>query len=456
MVKADGYGHGADGCAEAALAGGATWLAVATAAEAAQVGRRFQHVPLLTMGALTREDVDVALSAGSDVAVWREGFRSLLADRARAQGRPARVHVKHDSGMGRLGNPDPTEVMALARACDEEPRPRAGRGLDPLRHGGRARVGLLRRAARAVRRRLPRRFAPSSPRSPSTPPTAPPSSATRRSHFDMARCGIAVYGLDPFQRDPAERGLVPALSLHSYVADVKRFAAGDSAGYGQTWRAARRHLGRGAAARLRRRGAARPLQQRRGAGPRPPSPARRHRLDGQRDDRPRPRDRRRARGRGGADRRPGRGDDPRRGGGGAPRHDQLRGHLRDLGPGPAAPHKHDAPLFLCPDICRKGTARRGGREPRRSPRWGSDRGGGAEGAGGWGGRLGGRRRGPRRCAGTRGDRPRPRRRRRSRGGGEGDRPRGRRPRLRALRGVRHLEGGGRRRRLAGRRLPAAR
>jgi alanine racemase len=53
----------------------------------------------------------------------------------------------------------------------------------------------------------------------------------------MARCGVAVYGLDPFQGDPAERGLAPAMSLRSYVADVKRFAAGDSAGYGRTWRA---------------------------------------------------------------------------------------------------------------------------------------------------------------------------------------------------------------------------
>ena len=58
-----------------------------------------------------------------------------------------------------------------------------------------------------------------------------------RSHFDMARCGVAVYGLDPFQGDPAERGLAPALSLRSYVADVKRFPAGESAGYGRSWRA---------------------------------------------------------------------------------------------------------------------------------------------------------------------------------------------------------------------------
>src|SRR5690242_305200 len=82
VVKADGYGHGADGCAAAALDGGATRLAVATAVEAEQVGRRFQHVPLLTMGALTAEEVDVVISAGSELAVWREGFRSVIAARA--------------------------------------------------------------------------------------------------------------------------------------------------------------------------------------------------------------------------------------------------------------------------------------------------------------------------------------------------------------------------------------
>ena len=51
----------------------------------------------------------------------------------------------------------------------------------------------------------------------------------------MVRCGVAIYGLDPFQGDPRERGLEPAMELHSYVADVKRFRVGDSAGYGRTW-----------------------------------------------------------------------------------------------------------------------------------------------------------------------------------------------------------------------------
>jgi alanine racemase len=236
VVKADGYGHGADASAEAALAGGATRLAVATATEAAQIGRRLPQVPLLTMGALSGEEVDAVLDAGSELAVWREGFRRLLASRARAQGRPARVHVKYDSGMGRLGTADPREVLALARACDADPdlelaavwthfatadEPDSAFFEEQLSH--------FETVAAAVRSEFPQAIA-----------HAANSAAVfrePRSHFDMARCGVAIYGLDPFQEDPARRGLAPALSLRSYVADVKRFPAGASAGYGQRWKA---------------------------------------------------------------------------------------------------------------------------------------------------------------------------------------------------------------------------
>src|SRR5581483_755898 len=55
------------------------------------------------------------------------------------------------------------------------------------------------------------------------------------SHFDLVRCGIAVYGCDPMNEDPAAHGLEPALELTSYVAAVKAAAAGDSAGYGRKW-----------------------------------------------------------------------------------------------------------------------------------------------------------------------------------------------------------------------------
>jgi alanine racemase len=238
VVKADGYGHGDEACAEAALAGGATRLAVATAAEAERLGRRLAHVPLLTMGALVLEELDTALEAGSEVSVWRRGFLALVGERARAHGRPARVHVKFDSGMGRLGNRDPGEVLELLRACGESP------DLEP--------AGVWTHFATADETDSPffdeqlDRFTAVAEAAKTEFPGLVVHTANsaavfrdRRSHFDMARCGVGVYGLDPFQGDPAERGLRPVLSLLSYVADVKPFEAGDSAGYGQTWRAAR-------------------------------------------------------------------------------------------------------------------------------------------------------------------------------------------------------------------------
>jgi len=238
VVKADGYGHGDAACAEAALAGGATRLAVATASEAERIGRRLAHVPLLTMGALAPDELDTALEAGSDVAAWRLGFLDLVAERARAHGRPARVHVKHDSGMGRLGNPDGEEVLALLRACAESPdlEPAGvwthfATADEPDSEFFEAQLGRFAAVAAAAKREMPQL----------TVHAANSAAVFRepRAHFDMARCGVAVYGLDPFQGNPAERGLRPALALRSYVADVKPFEPGDSAGYGQTWRAAR-------------------------------------------------------------------------------------------------------------------------------------------------------------------------------------------------------------------------
>jgi alanine racemase len=238
VVKADGYGHGAIGCARAALAGGASWLAVATAAEAEQIRREFPGAHVLIMGALTPGELEVALGARSDIAVWHEGFRRLVAERARAHGRHARIHVKHDSGMGRLGARDPEKVVALVEACAADPNIELA-GL--WTHFATADEpdsdeGYFDEQLRAFTEVVERVRA----EHPDVLVHAANSAAVFRdpaSHFDMARCGIAVYGLDPFGEDPAERGLEPALSLHSYVADVKRFPAGASAGYGRSWRA---------------------------------------------------------------------------------------------------------------------------------------------------------------------------------------------------------------------------
>jgi alanine racemase len=72
VVKANAYGHGAVECSRAALAGGASWLAVAAAAEACELRDAGIDAPILVMGALTRDELERVIAAGADVVAWSE------------------------------------------------------------------------------------------------------------------------------------------------------------------------------------------------------------------------------------------------------------------------------------------------------------------------------------------------------------------------------------------------
>ena len=236
VVKGDGYGHGAVECARAAVAGGATALGVATATEAAELRAELVDATVLVLGALTPSELDVALEARGEIAVWTPRFLELLERRAAEHGLRPRVHVKYDTGMGRLGERDADAVAALVRAAAASDRVElagfwthfaTADELDSEFFG--EQLERFRALAEPLKDEYPELVL-----------HAANSAATLRdaaSHFDMVRCGIAVYGLDPFGEDPVARELEPALALHSNVADVKRFRAGDSAGYGRTWRA---------------------------------------------------------------------------------------------------------------------------------------------------------------------------------------------------------------------------
>jgi alanine racemase len=238
VVKADGYGHGAGECARAALAGGATWLAVATANEALQLRDSGIDARLLVMGALTRAELDVALAADADVVAWTGAFVEAAARLAADAGRLARIHVKLDTGMGRLGTKDPDEALALLD------RAQHGDGLEPA--GFMTHLATADEPDRQFLDEQLARFGPVAEEARRAHPGivvhAANSAATLRepaAHFGMARCGIAIYGLCPFQRDPAEAGLRPALALESYVAAVKPASPGESVGYGRSWAAKR-------------------------------------------------------------------------------------------------------------------------------------------------------------------------------------------------------------------------
>jgi len=236
VVKADGYGHGAVECARAAQRGGATWLAVATAGEAALLRAAGLSGRLLTMGSLTRAEVATTLAADADIVVWEPEFATALAERVGDSGVPARIHVKLDTGMGRLGAIDTDRARAVADIAASDERLEL--------------VGLMTHFATAdepgddhFTAQLARFTAFADALSAVHPGVivhAANSAAVYRdpaSHFDMARCGVAIYGLDPFQEDPAVHGLEPALALEVAVGAVRRFEAGWTAGYGRRWTA---------------------------------------------------------------------------------------------------------------------------------------------------------------------------------------------------------------------------
>jgi alanine racemase len=235
VVKADGYGHGAVQSARAALAGGASWLAVAAASEAWELREAgLRDVRVLVMGALSDGELEQALAADADVVVWSE--RQVQAVRSAGGGR---VHVKLDSGMGRLGTRDPAQASrAVVAARDAGGVELVGlmthfaTADDPNDDGFFAmQLGRFTEWAAAVKAEQPELIVHAA--------NSAAMLREARAQLDMVRCGIAVYGMDPFGEDPAARGLDPALELSSYVAEVKRCEARESAGYGRRFVAER-------------------------------------------------------------------------------------------------------------------------------------------------------------------------------------------------------------------------
>ncbi len=234
VVKADGYGHGAAPAARAALDGGASWLAVATAGEAAELREAGLEVPILIMGAISREELALAVAARADVAAWNPRF---IADLAAAASEPVPVHIKLDTGMGRLGTREPGEALRLAEQVLAQPQLSLAGAMTHFATAD----GDLEFVATQLERFAPF-VAELRRRVPGIVVHAANSAATLRvpaSHYDLVRCGIAIYGGDPMNEDPFRRELEPALELASYVAAVKLARPGDSAGYGRRFVAER-------------------------------------------------------------------------------------------------------------------------------------------------------------------------------------------------------------------------
>lgn len=236
VVKADGYGHGAVQVARAALEAGARGLAVTTTEEAWALNDAGLGADTLIMGPVLDDQLHEAVAVGAEFAVWSQQFVRSAARVAEQAQRKVRLHLKVDTGMHRLGV-GPSEASALVDAIAEHPwldlravmTHFATADDDPEYLA--AQLDAFERVIGPVRRRYPEvRY------------HAANSAATLRgphAHYDSVRCGLAVYGMSPFHHDPAEDGLMPALTLSSYVAALRDIEAGEGVSYSLTWRARR-------------------------------------------------------------------------------------------------------------------------------------------------------------------------------------------------------------------------
>jgi alanine racemase len=231
VVKADGYGHGAIAVGGAALDAGASWLAVALIEEGAVLRKAGITAPILVLSQPRLSDFDAAVHYDLRFAVYTPEGIEAAAAAAAAEGRPAQVHLKVNTGMNRVGAA-PDQIVDLARdvhkrdeleleavwthcaIADEPDHPFTDHQLD-LFDEVVARLdeeGL----------RPPMLHAANSAAVIAHP----------RSHYDLVRAGIAVYGIPPAPGLAGRADLRPAMRLAAEVAMVKRVRAGERISYG--------------------------------------------------------------------------------------------------------------------------------------------------------------------------------------------------------------------------------
>ncbi len=236
VVKADGYGHGAVPVARAAVEAGASWLGVALVEEGLELRAAAIDAPILLLSEPPAVAAAVVVASDLTPVVYTHGGIAALADAARHARRhvrrdtPLRVHIKVDTGMRRVGC-EPEDVLELARAvvaddaleleglcthlavADEPDHPFTAEQL------ARFDAVLAALGADGIRPRL--RHAANSA-----------ALLDGVASYDLARVGIALYGVAPAPVFAGVADLLPALSLRARVSHVKTVRAGERISYG--------------------------------------------------------------------------------------------------------------------------------------------------------------------------------------------------------------------------------
>mgnify|MGYP001278466216 CR=1 FL=1 len=238
-VKANGYGHGAVAVSRMAQAtGAADGLGVATVPEGIELREAGITLPILKLGPTFPEEMAAAVEAGITLSVGSREEAEAVAQAALGTSRPASVHLKVDTGMGRVGVA-PGEAAGIALRISALP----GLSLEgvfthlPVSDAAdpaftREQVAFFRAVAEDVQEAAGRRLLVHCANSGAILGHEP-------AWLDMVRPGIMIYGFRPDLETPDTIPLKPGMSLLTRVSFLKKVPAGTTIGYGRTWAAPR-------------------------------------------------------------------------------------------------------------------------------------------------------------------------------------------------------------------------
>jgi alanine racemase len=230
VVKADAYGHGMVKVAQAALSAGASFLGVATPDEGVKLRNNHIDAPILIFGALNKDGAGAAVQYELTQTVCREDMIEWLYKECLRQKKDAFVHLKVDTGMGRIGVRTEDEARAVLEALQSSPQVKLTGTYTHFADADGSEEKFTMQQLTAFERitgKLPKNILRH----------AANSAATLRypqTHFDMVRPGIALYGCPPVKTDVPLR---PAQRWVTEVIHVKEIVPGDTVSYGRTFTA---------------------------------------------------------------------------------------------------------------------------------------------------------------------------------------------------------------------------
>lgn len=234
VVKADGYGHGAVPVARAVVDAGVSWLGVAMLDEAVALRDHGIEEPILILSEPRPHEMAEVVDQRVSLAVYTEPGIAAVSEAAGAADTVARVHLKVDTGMHRVGA-SAAEAVRLAEVIDKDPAldlegvwTHCAVADEPDndftdRQVERFDAVLDDLADRGIRPRF--RHAANSAASMAHPST----------RYDLVRCGIAIYGVPPSKALSGVLDLRPVMRLVSEVSLVKRVDSGEGVSYGHRY-----------------------------------------------------------------------------------------------------------------------------------------------------------------------------------------------------------------------------